>query len=286
MSRPLSALTRVPIGDVALAMRRRPGAGRPVLWIHGSFDDHRGWLPTLAAFDPVRPIVVFDRRGHGASTDVPGQGRLSGDVADAAGLIAHTGEGAMHVVGHSYGANIAIALANRFPERVASLVLYEPPVFGLLRDAPEHAGLLQEIRGSITEARSDLEAGQIERGTAHFVEHVAFGPGAWRGLFDDADRGRFLCHADTWLDQARDPERFDVDIRGLEKVGDGSQPAVTLVSGSASLPSFQRVVETMTKAVPALRHVRIAGAGHGGPRSHPTAVADAVAAHLRWAGSM
>ena len=40
----------------------------------------------------------------------------------------------IHLVGHSYGAATALHLAQRFPERIASLTLFEPILFRLLAD--------------------------------------------------------------------------------------------------------------------------------------------------------
>ena len=50
------------------------------------------------------------------------------DAEDLATLIGTLGLPAAHVVGHSYGAYVALLLALRHPEIVRSLVLSEPPV--------------------------------------------------------------------------------------------------------------------------------------------------------------
>ncbi|MEN0062900.1 MAG: alpha/beta hydrolase [Myxococcota bacterium] len=275
-------LRRMAVGEVALAIRQRQTPGTPRLFIHGSLEDHRGWDEVVAALPVDVPWVVYDRRGHGASTNMTGQGRLSQDVEDVARLIEQLGKGPIHVVGHSYGANVAIALAGRFRKGVKSLVLYEPPVFGLLRGVPEVAKPLRAAQRSMGEAKSLIEEGALERGTKHFVEEVAFGTGSWGALLDANARGRMLAHADTWLDQARDPERFDIDVTTLGTLRNASgNSVVTLVSGAASLATFRGVVSQIRSRVPTVRHVEIPGAGHGAPLSHPVEFAAVIEAHVR-----
>ena len=80
-----SPLTRVDIGEVALATRVLHGDDRVLLFIHGSLDDHHTWLPlTRALAGTGHTMVVYDRRGHSASTDVAGQGTIRQDADDAA----------------------------------------------------------------------------------------------------------------------------------------------------------------------------------------------------------
>ena len=108
---PESPLTRVDIGEVKLATRVLEGGAGVMLFIHGSFDDHHTWLPLTRALAVTgHTMVVYDRRGHSASTEVAGQGTIRQDADDAARLIEQLGLGRVHVVGHSYGAGVAVLL--------------------------------------------------------------------------------------------------------------------------------------------------------------------------------
>ncbi|MEM7801231.1 MAG: alpha/beta hydrolase [Chloroflexota bacterium] len=273
-------LTQLDIGEVKLATRVYPGGGTPNLFIHGSLDDHQAWDGVvdalLAEAEHPIPMIVYDRRGHSASTDSPGQGRISQDVADAAALLSYLNVAQAHVVGHSYGANIALSLAQQHPELVASLFLYEPPIFGLLNGTPAYVTALKNAKEVMEEAVGLLEAGEIEKGTALFVEEIAFGGGSWHSVLDERTRACMLANADTWLDQARDPERLEIGIEGLKD----QAIETTLCYGNQTLSSFRGVVEVMRERMPSLRTIAIAGAGHGAPISHPTELAAAVQAHL------
>ena len=272
-----SPLTRVDIGEVQLATRVLAGGDEVLLFIHGSLDDHHTWLPlTRALAGTGHTMVVYDRRGHSASTDVAGQGTISQDAADAAALIERLGLGPVHVVGHSYGAGLAVLLAAQRPELVASLYLHEPPAFALLTGSPELEELAGQARAVAQKSAALLAAGRVEEGTAYFTEEMAFGAGSWTELFDAQARAIMVANSDTWLDQSRDPERLAMDVAALNAF-DGP---VTFSLGSRTLPTFAAVTAEMLRLVPGASGATIEGAGHGAPTSHPEELASAIRHHL------
>ena len=108
----------------------------PLLLLHGLASAAHIWdlvAPTLAR---ERRVVALDQRGHGLS-DKPDDGYdfatiIADDLAAAEAL----GLGARFAVaGHSWGANVALELAARQPERVAALLLVDGG-FGMLRERP------------------------------------------------------------------------------------------------------------------------------------------------------
>lgn len=272
-------LKRIDIGAVKLAARIIPGKGAPILFIHGSWDDHHGWLPVAERINQKRnnQIILYDRRGHSASTDTPGQGHISEDVSDAAALIKKIHSGPVHVIGHSYGANIAVSLANKHPELVAGLLLYEPPIFGVLKTKKEYSGLLKKMKASMIHAKNLMEKGEIEKGAIIFMHQVSFGKNSWYGLFDERTRNCMLSNADTWLDQSRDKERLFVNAAELRNF----KKPVTLIYGDSSLPVFKAVTMEIKKLVPAVNIKQCKGAGHGGPVSHPHQVSVFIDNHIK-----
>jgi pimeloyl-[acyl-carrier protein] methyl ester esterase len=97
------------------------GAGDPQLvLIHGWTCDHRAMAPVAAAFPDHRSTLV-DLLGHGRS---PRSGDYSIE-AQAAAVLAVAPARAVYV-GHSMGAQVAIAAAVAAPERVSALVLLDP----------------------------------------------------------------------------------------------------------------------------------------------------------------
>lgn len=252
------------------------GDGEAILFIHGSWDDHKSWKGVIDCLGSTYRKVSYDRRGHSGSTAPAGQGHLSEDVNDALALIQYLKMTPAHVVGHSYGANVAIALAYTYPDRVRSLFVHEPPVFSLLNDTAS-SKLLKQQAGDLMQAAADLlVSGEVESGAKLFIEKVAFGEGSWRNLFDQQARNTILGNSDTWLDQFRDPERLAIDVSRLRAYSG----MITLSAGTDSLPAYTAVIRRIENELPMAKTARIEGGGHGAHISHPRLFAKAILRHL------
>ncbi|HVE63637.1 MAG TPA: alpha/beta hydrolase [Mycobacteriales bacterium] len=111
----------VPGVDVRLAATRWAGTGPPVVLLHGLASTRRFWnlvVPGLAGL----PVVAWDQRGHGES-DAPAQGYdMATVVADVATAMDSLGLSRAVVVGHSWGAAVALAFAAAHPERTLAVV--------------------------------------------------------------------------------------------------------------------------------------------------------------------
>jgi pimeloyl-ACP methyl ester carboxylesterase len=88
-------------------------------------------------------IVVPDRPGHGRS---PSPGRPDDAEADGPLVAELLGDGA-HLVGHSFGACVALAAAHLRPHAVRSLTLIEPAMMPLAIDTAP----VQEFLGKLSE---------------------------------------------------------------------------------------------------------------------------------------
>ena len=107
-------------------LRADSGPGAPlVACIHGSMDRHASFARLRARLVPTCDVLVYDRRGYAGSRDAePPAAGMDDHVADLVDLL----EGRHAVLfGHSYGGDVALALAERHPELVATAVVFEPP---------------------------------------------------------------------------------------------------------------------------------------------------------------
>ena len=109
-----------------LRVRCWPGRGRPLVLLHGLFDDAEGW--DALARDTRRPCYAVDLPGFGGSQG-PTRPRISAYAEDVvAGLEALEVSGCT-LVGHSLGGAIAVAVAER-SAAVGALALLAPVGFG------------------------------------------------------------------------------------------------------------------------------------------------------------
>ena len=252
-------------------------AGRGVrraLFIHCTLGHVGTWTRVQAALLDKLAMTAFDRPSHGKSADWAGAGGAGGlhDLTTriAASLIDKRAD----VIGHSYGATVALRLAMERPELVRSLTLIEPPLFALASGTPAHAEYIAEMSGF----GAALEVGDRNGAAAMF--QAAMNPDApWESLPERA-RARL---ADQ-IDRIAEERGVTVDdAPGLTVPGriEALTLPVLMIEGSASPPIVHAVQEALATRLPQARRVLVAGAGHMSPLTHPDGVAGEIAAFLK-----
>jgi len=119
----------VATGGVRLAVRRWAGAGAsgtPFLLVHGLASTSHIWdlvAPILSARGGR--VAAYDQRGHGRSSKPSSGYGFDRTTADALAVIDAVRFRRPVVVGHSWGASVALALADRAPRRVGGAVLLD-----------------------------------------------------------------------------------------------------------------------------------------------------------------
>ena len=88
----------------------------------------------------------------------------------------------MHLVGHSYGGGVALRAAVERPNRIASLTLYEPSAFHLLKAmGARGAAAFAEILAITTKTAEGVITGDYSGAAFSFVDYWC-GRGAWVAL--------------------------------------------------------------------------------------------------------
>lgn len=108
----------------------RQGEGAPLLFVHGFGGDAMGWALVQSDLAQNADTIAVDLPGHGASDKAVRQGDLRGQASTLAGFIRALGLGKVHLVGHSMGGGVCLALASAEPDLVASLTLLAPMGLG------------------------------------------------------------------------------------------------------------------------------------------------------------
>ena len=130
-----------------LNISRRKGAGKPIVLLHGFTADSQSWAPFEKALGFTRPLVRIDLPGHGKSPkrQVRSFQDLSRMIVEAFDEATRDVED-VHIVGHSLGAALALAMADIRGRRVASLTLIAPTGLGPEIDAAALNGIVRASR--------------------------------------------------------------------------------------------------------------------------------------------
>lgn len=111
----------IPVEDTALAVTDSGGAGRPIVYLNGSYASQRDWRPVIAELGDGWRHITYDERARG-------QSRRSVDYSfeaclrDLDAVLQATRVEWPVLVGWSYGAILAVHWADRHPDRVAGVV--------------------------------------------------------------------------------------------------------------------------------------------------------------------
>jgi pimeloyl-ACP methyl ester carboxylesterase len=112
-------------GGVRLAVREWPGKGPSILLLHGLASSSHIWDLVAPRLAPRFRVVAYDQRGHGLSGKPSSGYGFDRLIADAAAVIRTLRLGRPVVVGHSWGANVALQLAVDRPRLVSGDVLVD-----------------------------------------------------------------------------------------------------------------------------------------------------------------
>jgi pimeloyl-ACP methyl ester carboxylesterase len=271
------------LGDVRVRYVERPGAGTPVVLIHG--------LPgTAEDFEKVTPLlgghrtIALDRPGYGSSDGgyhaVDRQLRAIDQLLDRLGIRRAV------LVGHSYGGTMALAYAARHPERVRGLVLVSAAAGGARSDTFDRAQarLVQGLSWPVIQPLADVTFSQAMRtasaksGTAQAFDPDPVQPAYEQHLLESSMRQEDLdAYAGEQL--AANDVIGDVDRR-LPEI---SVPAIVIHGES------DRMVEAehgrrIAAELPNARYVGVPG-GHMVPLVRPAVIAEAARECARRCGA-
>jgi 3-oxoadipate enol-lactonase len=221
------------------------------------------WIEQLSALSSVRRCVAVDLRGFGYSSPATGEPlTMEQHAADLAGVLDLMSEERADIIGLSMGGYVALAFAERYPDRMRSLALLDTRASA---DSEESkAGRDAMAQRVIAEGRQALAA---------TMQDALLAPSA-----SSAARARLR----TMIESCP----YETIIGALAGMRD--RPDRTSVLGSITVPTMVIVgaedrvtppadAARMAEAIPGATLVTIPAAGHLTPVEQPAAVGDALA---------
>jgi len=115
------------------------GTGPTIVLVPGSCSTGAAWRPVMATWNSQFRCVTTSLLGYGGTVErrTAGDADISHEAEILESVVRKAG-GRVHLVGHSFGGLVALAVALRSRVSLASLVILEAPAPEVLRDRGEH----------------------------------------------------------------------------------------------------------------------------------------------------
>ena len=242
---------------------------RKAVMIHCSLAHSGAWAALAGQLSDRLTMTAFDLPGHGRGPDwTPGQDLHAQSTRMAADLVAG---GPADLIGHSFGATVALRVALEHPEAVRSLVLIEPVLFAAAHAAGDPAFAAHMRDTAAVDAA--WEAGDTDAATRHFI--ALWGAGTSWDALPEAQRA-YMAARIGFI-----PATAGVladDSAGLLAPGrlEALRCPVLIVTGTGSPSVMPAIARALAARLSHAQRVDVPGAAHMAPITHPQEVGAAI----------
>jgi pimeloyl-ACP methyl ester carboxylesterase len=219
--------------------------------VPGSCSTGAAWRPVIAAWDNRFRCVTTSLPGYGGTAErrAPGNASIFHEAEVIESVIRKTGD-RVHLVGHSFGGLVALAVALRGRAGLASLTVIEAPAVMMLEGSGEirHIRAFSEMTARYFAAFKDGNAEAIEVLIDFFAGAGTFA--SW------PPRVRAYAMATTPVNILDWETAFDYPLTA--EVLAPIQIPTLVIRGGESHPAMQRVNELLSERVIATHAVEVA----------------------------
>ncbi|MFK7752661.1 MAG: alpha/beta fold hydrolase [Sedimentitalea sp.] len=247
------------------------GSGaRKVLALHCTMAHSGAWRGLSQALEAQTTFHCLDMYNHGRSPDWDGQGDFQDRMVKAAA--AHLSE-PMDVVGHSFGATVALRLAIDHPDLVRTLSIIEPVYFAVAaQDQPE---LVPLEKAKSAPFYAEVHAGNFE--TAARIFNRGWGGDSGRPWAELSEKTRAAMARGVQIVPACAPAIID-DLHAIMTPGvlEAVSMPTLLLRGGTSEKIIGVVNDGLARRMPNTLNEVVEGAGHMVPLTHVPETAAAL----------
>jgi pimeloyl-ACP methyl ester carboxylesterase len=263
------------LGDLEF-FYRQTGSGKPVLLLHCAGGTNSQWRKLMNSMSDRYRLTAIDLLSHGQSDKMP-EGTTDEfdlEIETISASVDLTGT-PLHHVGHSAVGRAAPGFAVRYPDKVKSLVLFEPALFGMLAKGADQEGWNDYVRLCIGMI-DHFDAGD-ETGAAETMVDYWSAPGTFQTLPPER-----RAHVTYGIRAAIEKARKFLAYPGENAIDPTQIQVPTLVlSGETSPRSARGVSDILARGIKDVRFHRIVDAGHMAPLSHARQVNVIIEDYIR-----
>jgi pimeloyl-ACP methyl ester carboxylesterase len=223
----------------------------------------------------TRRLLAPDCYGSGKSPQWPfGRDMLLEDEVNFLEPVFLSAGEQFAIVGHSYGAAVALKAALLHRKRVSALALYEPTLFALVDAQSPPPNGVDGIRNTVAAAVEALGRQSRDDAACHFIDFW-MGHGTWAATPPQ----RKPAIADSIVNVGHWAHALFEEPVPLQAFAQLDIPVLYMV-GDRSPESAQAVARALIPALSRVTTVRFPELGHMAPVTHPEMVNAAIARFL------
>lgn len=246
---------------------REAGSGTSVVCIHSSASSSGQWRALTERLSDRFRVIAVDLYGSGKTAAWPEDQpmHLDDEIALLSSVFRAAGD-RFHLIGHSYGGAIALKAALADPDRLLSLVLYEPVLFSvLMADAPQSAAA-REILALRDDTIRLVDEGKFDASAQRFIDYW-MGDRTWAAT---PEHRRPVLAAAMRAVKSEWHALF-YEPTPLSEFAEVNVPTLFL-TGSKSKVSALAIAKLVMAVLPRVRIEELEGVGHMAPVTHPETV--------------
>lgn len=250
-----------------------PGPG--VVCLHANASSSSQWRALASRLAHGYRVFTPDTLGAGRGPAWPADRAVA--LRDEAALLEPVFEaaGSPHfLIGHSYGAAIALMAALAHPERTRALAVYEPTLFAVLGNEAAGRGAASGIRAAVDDAVAELAANDPQAAAQRFIDYW-MGPGSW-SLMPGQRQAAIAASVVNVSGWAAALFGEPTPLQAFEAL----DIPVLYMLGAQSPESSRAVARVLTQTLRNVSVIEFAELGHMGPVTHAELVNDAVVQFL------
>jgi pimeloyl-ACP methyl ester carboxylesterase len=220
-------------------------------------------------------VLAADSFGAGKSPAWPTDRQVSlhDEVVLLEPVFARAGD-PFALVGHSYGAAVALVAAVKQPHRIRALAIYEPTLFALLDAESPPPNDADGIREALASAIAALDADNPAGAAEYFIDFW-MGKGTWAHMPETRKDPIIasIINIGGWATALFDEP---TPLAAFSKL---NVPVLYMI-GKNSPASSRGVGQLLIKILPQVQVVEFDGLGHMGPITHPEVVNEVISRFL------